>query len=226
MDANEFVKSFSKLGSAYFTEYTRNVERYARFVAGMAQQPVGTTSTAQAQERYVEFLRTEFARVSSALAEASLNYYNAVINTGIDVANRFFEQVVQPEKTDSSLRTASPKPSALLFHGAPGASPANAFVVSNNRSQPVEVRFEVTEMSNEDGTVRFEPSAKFVPEICRLAPNSEQIVQCSILLTEQYQAGATYRAHIRVVGIPEMTIGIMVQVEESAEPRPKSARKK
>ena len=226
MDANDFLKSFSKMSSAYFTEYTRNMERYARFVTGMAQQPAGTTSLLKAQERYVEFLRTEFPRVSSAVAEAGMNYYNALINTGIDTANRFFEQVVQPEKTGSTLRTESQTPSALLFHGKPGESPANAFVVSNNRSQPVEVRFEVTEMSNEDGTAQFEPAARFAPEICRLAPNSEQIVQCSILLTDQYEPHQTYRAHIRVVGIPEMTIRIMVQVDEPAEEPSKSAKKK
>jgi hypothetical protein len=225
MDANEYLKSFSKLGSVCLTEYTRNVERYARFVTGMAQQPASNSSTGQAQERYVEFLRTEFPRMSSALAEASLNYYSTLVHAGIDSANRFFEQVVQPEKTDPA-RTASQKSSALVFHGKSGESTVNAFVVSNNRGQLVEARFEVTEISNEDGTIRFEPRATFVPEICRLGPNSEQIVQCSILLTDQYEPRQTYRAQIRVVGIPEMTIRIMVQVDESEVPPSKSAKKK
>jgi hypothetical protein len=217
MDANEFWKSFAKLGSAYVTEYTRNVERYFRFVSGMAQQPSGAAMAGNAQERYVEFMRTEAPRISGALAEASLNYYTALINTGIDAANRFFEQVVQTERPAAPARADSRQPPALLFRGRHGESPANAFLVSNNRNQAIEVRFEVTEISNEDGTVRFQPVAKFVPEVCQLAPNSEKLVQCSILLTEQYQPGEIHRAQIRVVGIPEMTMKISVHVDGTKE---------
>src|SRR5262245_25453730 len=94
MDANQYIKEFSDLGSRFFTEYTRNVERYWRFVSGMAQQPGPSAAPQIPQDRFIEFIRVEGPKASKAVAQATLNYYTAVLNTGIETANRFMDQVV------------------------------------------------------------------------------------------------------------------------------------
>ena len=225
MDANQFIKEFSNLGSRFFTEYARNVERYLRFVSGMAQ-PGSSPSPQIPQDRFLEFVRVEGPKASKAMAQATLNYYTAVLNTGIETANRFMDQVVLSKPAEPSPQTTRQAP-ALLFHGKHGDAPTNAFVVTNNRDEVIQVRFELTEVVSDDSSMRFSAAAKFTPDACQLAPRSEQMIQCSVPLTEQFQAGETYHSHIRVVGFPEMTIRVSIHVDEGDEAVPeKKSRKK
>jgi hypothetical protein len=225
MDANQFIKEFSNLGSRFVTEYTRNVERYWRFVGGMAQ-PGSSASPQIPQDRFLEFVRVEGPKASKAMAQATLNYYTAVLNTGIETANRFMDQVVLSKPAEPSPQAARQTP-ALLFHGKHGEAPTNAFVVTNNRDEVIQVRFELTEVVGDDSSTRFSAVAKFTPESCQLGPRSEQVIQCSVPLTEQFQPGETYHSQIRVVGFPEMTIRVSIQVDETSEPSAeKKSRKK
>jgi hypothetical protein len=222
MDANQFIKEFSNLGSRFFTEYTRNVERYWRTVSGMAQEPGSSASSQIPQDRFMEFVRVEGPKASRAVAQATLNYYTAVLNTGIETANRFMDQVVLSKGAQPSPQAGRQTP-ALLFHGKHGEAPTNAFVVTNNRDEFIQLRFELTEVVSDDSSTRFSAPARFTPESCQLAPRSEQMIQCSVPLTEQFQPGETYHSQIRVVGFPEMTIRVSIQVDEADE---SSAEKK
>jgi hypothetical protein len=225
VDTNQFIKEFSNLGTQFFTEYTRNVERYWRIVGGMATEPVTGTSSQTLQDRYMEFLRTEGTKASKALALATLNYYSTVLNTGIEAATRFMDQVVLAKTPQPAAQAKTPMPS-LLFHGKHGESPTNGFLVTNNRDEFIQVRFELTEITSEDASTRFSAAAKFTPESCQLASRSQQMIQCSIPLTEQFQPGQTYRSQIRVVGYPEMTMPVSIAVDEAAEPSKQSRPKK
>jgi hypothetical protein len=212
MDAGEFLKSLGKLSSRAMSEYTQNMERYARLVGGMAQQAGTDSNPAKTQERYAEFVRAESGRVAGALATASLNYYTAVLDVGIETATRFFDQFGKSEAPKHHADSSS-----LLFHGMQGDWCGNAFRVSNSRNEPVEVRFEVTEAMADNATA-VRPTVKFTPEACLLKPKSEQIVQCALLLSDEFMPGQTYLAQIRAVGFPEMTVKISIQAEESAAP--------
>jgi hypothetical protein len=218
MDASQFSKSFEEVSSRYMEEYARNVERYVQFVSGIASKAPKPPLRGTIQERYAEFVRTEGPKVSGTLAEAGLNYYKAVLNTGIEVASRFMEGVILPEKKTAPGSGAGP--AALLFQGRPGDSPTNAFAVSNDRNQPVAVRFETTELRAEDGSAAFKPEVTFSPDSCVLGARAEQVVRCSILLTEQFRPGQIYRGQIQVVGFPDMTMNVSVRVEEDAADKP------
>jgi len=225
MDTGEFIKSLEKLGSQYIADYTKNFDRYAKFVGGLVQQPPEKFDAGKAQERYIEFLRTEAPRVTGAVAEAGLTYYSALMNTGMESVSRYLDQMIQPGTAPAAARAESKQPAALLFHGNHGEWPSNAFVVSNSRSEAVDIRLEVTEATADDGSSSFLPKAKFVPDSFRLAPKSEQVVQCSLQLTNHVHAGKSYRAQIRAVGFPEMTVRISIRVDESA-PSPRKSGKK
>lgn len=226
MDANQFMKEFSNLGSRFVTEYTRNVERYLRFVSGMAQGPGSSASPQIPQDRFIEFVRVEGPKASKAVAQATLNYYTAVLNTGIETANRFMDQVVLTKAEQPAPQAGRQSP-ALLFHGKHGEAPTNAFVVTNNRDESIQLRFELTEVVSDDSSTRFSAASKFTPDSCQLAPRSEQMIQCSVPLTEQFRSGETYHSQIRVVGFPEWTIRVSIQVDEDAEPAAeKKSRKK
>ena len=215
MDANEFAQSLQEFASRYLAEYTRNVERYAAFVSGIDKQTLGPGEALQ--QRYAEFVVAESSRYLGQLAEASLQYYQLLASMGVESANRFFEQVLQVEGTQPQ----PPKrqaPAALMFRGMRGHSASNAFLVTNNRNQAIDVSFDVTEVVSADGETRFRPSVQFTPETCRLAARSQQVVECSLLLSDQFQARQTHSGHIQVVGFPEMAIRISVQVDEPAAP--------
>jgi hypothetical protein len=217
MDTDQFVKDFSDLGTRFMSEYARNVERYLRFVSGMAQQPAAGSESRTPQDRFLEFVRNEGPKASKAVAQATLNYYTAVLNTGIEAANRFMDQVVLTKASQPSAQASRQTP-ALLFNGKHGESPSNAFLVTNNRDEVIQIRCELTEVVSEVSSAKFSAAAKFTPESCQLGPRSEQMIQCSIPLTEQFQEGETYGSQIRVVGFPEMTMKVSIHVDEAGEP--------
>lgn len=213
MNSSEFSRALERLGSRYLTEYTRNVERYAEFVSEMAKTP-GASSGEGLGQRYLEFVRAEGPRVLGKVAEAGLSYYTVLLNTGIETTNRYFEQVLRAEGAKAEPPSPQPAPSALLFRGRRGESASNAFLVTNHRDQPIEVDFAVTECVSEDGGTRVRPSARFNPPTCRLAPHSEQVVQCTLDLSDEFEPDQTHRGQIQVTGFPEMAMRISVRVDE------------
>jgi hypothetical protein len=106
----------------------------------------------------------------------------------------------------------------LLFHGFRGQSASNAFLVTNNRDEAIDVEFDVAQVTGLDDQASFKPKAKFTPEKCRLAAHSNRVIQCTLPLTGEFVAGQRYSGSIAVVGYPEMAMRISVEVEESSQP--------
>jgi hypothetical protein len=94
-----------------------------------------------------------------------------------------------------------------------GQSASNAFLVTNNRDEAIDVEFDIAEVSSDDGKVAFQPKAKFTPDKCRLAPHTERVIQCTLPLSEKFTAGR-YGGSIAIAGYPEMAIRIDVEVED------------
>ena len=213
MESSDFIKSFGDLGARVVGEYNRNMKRYTAFLSGLTKRPPEVLTVGELPTRYANFVQTEGPNLAGQVAAAGLTYYRAVIDGGIDAANRYFEQVLGIAVEPGLAKVDRPTPSTLLFRGRHGDMASNAFLVSNHRSEPVEVSFDIAEVASENGESRFRPTVTFSPASCRLGPNAEQVVQCTILLSDPFRAGETYVGQIQAVGFPMMAMRVSVRID-------------
>jgi hypothetical protein len=218
MDMNDLARTVSALGTRYVEEYTRNLQRCATLLNDMAARGTGELDPLELQKRHAQFVIAESPRIMERLAEAGVSYYAALANTGVEAMNSYVEQVLGMDSAASrrSAGGAQAAPAGLLFHGERGHNATNAFLVTNNRDEAIDVTFDIGELESADGGVRFKPKATFTPSRCKLPPRAQQVVQCSLQLSRDFAAGQAHSGHIQVVGCPEMAMRISVEVEEPA----------
>jgi hypothetical protein len=150
-----------------------------------------------------------------------LDYYSVVLNTGIESVSRYYEEVLRTSAPQMKQRSNAPKArSALLFRGIAGDTAQNAFLVTNNRPETIDIQLDMSELVSEDGTSRVQPEALFSPDRCRLGPRAEQVVQCSVRLGSEIPAGVDFRGRILVAGFPELAMDVRLHADRPAEPAP------
>ena len=224
MNANDFVQSMQSLSTRYLEEYTRMLQRYVDFVGSVSAPARGGERIEPAdlgamQKRYADFVVSEAPRVLTQLSEAYLNYYSALTDVGLRTLNGYVDSVVRTAGTSPQPDAgASGNGNALLFHGIHGQSASNAFLVTNNRDEAIDVEFDIAQVTGKDDQAPFKPKAKFTPDKCRLAAHSNRVIQCTLPLTGEFVAGQRYSGSIAVVGYPEMAMRISVEVEEPSQP--------
>lgn len=217
MESAQLSESLRRLGSSYLAAYARGAERYAQLVAGAGTGQAGTPAGESLQQRYAEFVGSEGPRLLQRLAEASLNYYTTVLDAGLDAVKVYVEQVLQTQAARSASDPSGTR-TALLFVGELGHSASNAFLIANNRAEAIEVGFDVPELVSVDGSSRLMPSIRFEPPSCRLAPSSQQVVSCTIELSDALRPEIDYRGQIRVLGFPDMSMSITVRAHARSKP--------
>lgn len=228
MNANEFVQSMQSLGTRYLEEYSRAMQRYMEVFDSISQTnrdnlELGNLGDAsELQKQYSDFVVSQAPKVLTQLSEASISFYSTLADIGIQTMNGYVDSVLHTlESSQPQADTGASEQAALLFHGISGQSASNAFLISNNRDEPIDVAFDIGEVVGQDNGERFKPKAKFTPSKCQLAPNSERVVQCTLALSNKFDANQSYQGSIAVVGFPEMAMRITVQAEEGPKPRPK-----
>ena len=223
-DIDEFSKSVQQLGSRYIKEYARNVKRYAEFVDSLSQRGsdrnAPLTRDTELESRYAEFVLHETPVILGRIAEAGLSYYSTLADESMHAINRYYDRVLQPAdlKTPraSTTKPQSETSTVLVFHGMRGESANNAFLVTNHRDEPIEVAFEMSDIVSHDGGTRVNPIATFTPHRYTLASQQNKVIQCAIMLSEDYAQGQIHSGSILVTGFPEMSMRINIQVEEPA----------
>jgi hypothetical protein len=211
-------------------EYSRAMQVYAGVLNNIAKSgrdnaERGTIGSSELQRRYAEFVISQGPKVLAQLSQAGINYYTTLADLSMQTLNGYVEHVLQTDESPSGVDGTKSAP--LLFHGVRGQAASNAFLISNNRDEAIDVEFDIAEVVSEDGKERLKPETNFTPKKCRLAPCSERIVQCSINLSDPFKAGQCYVGSIAVIGFPEMAMRFEVQVEAPAKTHaPKSTAKK
>ncbi|MGF1643721.1 MAG: hypothetical protein ACFCUJ_08740 [Thiotrichales bacterium] len=215
MSNESLTLALQKLGNRYLSAYAENAERAAAFWSGALQKGSGGTTLESLPTRYAEFVRQEAPRVMREIAEAGLNYYALVLNTGAESVSRFYAQVLVVESRAKPAQTsAAPRSrTALSFNAAPGAVAVNAFLVTNHRAEAIDVIFGVSELVSDDGTPPLIASVTFTPAQCRIGPRSEQVVQCRVTFPDDIRPGVDYRGQIQVTGFPELAMSMIVRAE-------------
>jgi hypothetical protein len=216
-------------GAAQYAEmWQRGLEPYLRFYRQFVQAPnIGVPDLGKIQQRYVEFASTEGAAAYRKLSELSANYYAALFETGLNLSQEFYEQVYQT-KPYRPAPVAPPSPAAareLVFTGPIGSTASRAFVISNRTDKPARVSFELSEFVKENGGGKLRVDAQLTPSSFELAGQAERTVDCSLPFTQAFEPGCEYRAVLRVVGFPDMTIGLMAKAERAVRSKVRAPAK-
>jgi hypothetical protein len=101
----------------------------------------------------------------------------------------------------------------LVFTGPIGSTVSRAFVVSNRTDQRAKVSFELSEFVPGNGADKVRLDAQLVPSVFELPGQGERTVDCALPLTKALAPEIEYRAVLRVIGFPNMQIGLMVRAE-------------
>ena len=224
MNTKESSEQNVGAGSRYAEMWLRGWEPYLRLFRQFGQPNAELPDLGKLQQRYVEFASTEVPAAYRKFTELAANYYAALLNTGLNLSQEFYQKVYQTKT--SSPAPVQPSVAAareLVFTGPIGSTVSRAFVVSNRIDKPAKVSFELSEFIKENGPEKLRVDAQLRPNSFELAGLAEQTVDCSLPLTA-FQPGCEYRAVLRVIGFPDMKIGLVAKVE-SAPPPPPPAKK-
>lgn len=225
MNTKESSQQNVGAGSPYAEMWAQSWEPYLRLFRQFGQPSTTLPDLGKLQQRYVEFASTEGAAAYRKLSELSANYYAALLNTGLNLSQEFYQQVYQTKT--SAPAPVQPSPVAareLVFTGPIGSTVSRAFVVSNRTDKPATVSFEVSEFIKEGGPEKLRAAAQLRPSSFELAGQAERTVDCTLPLTGEFEPGCEYRAMLRVIGFPDMKIGLMARAESAPVRAKKSVR--
>lgn len=213
-------------GSPYTEMWLQTWEPYLRLLRQFTPSNTALPDLGKLQQRYVEFASTEGASAYRKFSELSANYYAALLNTGLNLSQEFYQQVYQTKTNGPAPVQPAPVAAAreLVFTGPIGTTVPRAFVVSNRTDKPAKVSFEVSEFIKENGPEKLRGDAQLRPSSFELAGQAEQTVDCSLPLTEAFEPGCEYRAMLRVIGFPDMKIGLLARAESASVRVKKSVR--
>jgi hypothetical protein len=213
MDSQDHSAGFSELATRFMTENVQIWQRCAEAVSRFSRREGRGTDFGRQTAGFALNEGGEFIR---NLVQLNLDYYSALWEMSVDFTNRVLDQVLQVPSEKSSPQPSAPVvPSGdtrfeLVFSGQTGHTSSSSFVVQNKNEKGVEVSFEITEFVSEDSSTRFRIPVEFIPDQFALEPGAEQVVQCRVLLEPEFVPGRRYTALVRVIGFPEMGIGLIV----------------
>jgi hypothetical protein len=200
----------------YAEMWQRAWEPYLRLFRESAPPNISLPDFGKLQQRYIEFASSEGAAAYRKFSQLGADYYTALFNTGMNLSEEFYRQVYQTKAAPpvSVPRSAAPV-RELVFTGRIGSTASRSFIVSNRTNQPARVSFELSEFVKENGSDKLRLDAQIIPSSFDLAGQAERTIDCSLPLTEALEAGCEYRAFLRVIGFPDMEIGLMVKAESA-----------
>ena len=203
---------------------------YLRMFQQMTPQNAGLQDLGKLQQRYLEFASSEGAAAYRKLSQLSADYYSALLNTGINLSEEFDRQVYQTNPRPAApVQRTSPPARELVFTGPIGSTASRAFVISNRTDQPAKVSFELSEFVKNQGSEKVRLDAQLTPSSLELPGHGERTIDCSVPLTEVLTPECEYRAVLRVIGFPDMKIGLLVKAQSAppatAKRRPAKRKK-
>ncbi len=216
-------------GPQYAEMWQRAWEPYLRMFEQFTPPNTNLPDFGKLQQRYADFASSEGAAAYRKLSQLSTDYYTALLNTGMNVSQEFYRQVYQTKPPQAAPVPRSVAPAReLVFSGPIGSTASRAFVISNRTSQPAKVSFELSEFVRANGSEKLRLDAQLTPSSFNLAGQTERTVDCALPLTKALEPGCEYRAVLRVIGFPDMTIGLLVKAQSAprvAKAKPRKAAK-
>jgi hypothetical protein len=227
MNTQEPRNESAGVAGQYAEVWQRAWEPYLRMFQQFTPPGTGLTGLGKLQQRYLEFVSSEGAAAYRKLSQLSADYYAALLNTGVNLSEEFYRQVYQTQMKPPQAAPV-PRPVApareLVFAGPIGSTASRSFVISNRANQPAKVSFELSEFVKEHGPEKVRLDAQLTPSSLELPGQSERTIDCSVPLSEALEPGREYRAVLRVVGFPDMKIGLLVKAESAPRVKAEPAK--
>jgi hypothetical protein len=214
MNTQEPRNESAGVAGQYAEVWQRAWEPYLRMFQQFTPPGTGLTGLGKLQQRYLEFVSSEGAAAYRKLSQLSADYYAALLNTGANLSEEFYRQVYQTNAPQAAPVQRPVAPAReLVFAGPIGSTASRSFVISNRTNQPAKVSFDLSEFVKEHGPEKVRLDAQLTPSSLELLGQSERTIDCSVPLSEVLEPGCEYRAVLRVVGFPDMKIGLLVKAE-------------
>jgi hypothetical protein len=224
MNTRESRNESTGVGGQYAELWQRAWEPYVRMFQQLTPPGADLPDLGKLPQRCLDFASSEGAAAFRKLSQLSADYYTALLNTGMNLSEEFYRQVCQTKPPPAAPVHRPEAPAReLVLTGPIGSTASGAFVISNRTNQPVTVSFEISEFVKDHGSEKVRLDTQLTPGSLDLAARSERTVDCSVPLTEALEPECEYRAVLRVIGFPDMTIGLLVKARSAgpanAEPR-------
>lgn len=217
-DMGEWIRN---LTTRSVQEQMRSLQRYQKLTQRIMS---GELDEQTVREEYMRFAREETTRYVRGLASLSLSYYNALADLNRVFTDRFFEQVMAEEEEAAAGEQAPPQEAEMMLTAPLGQVAGGRFVLSNERAQPADISFLVSEFTGRSQQETFRPPLRIAPPRFRLQPQEEQEVELSLpLLSDLFAAGDVYEATVVVRGYDDLVLKLVVAPTE-AEKQEKEAR--
>jgi len=200
------------------SEQIYNLQRYNELIQRISR---GELDQEAVRQEYLHFIHEESQRYLQQLAQASLSYYNQLVEISRTHNDLFFTQVLNATQAGSHNGDSARLPArkvemnlrAVLNEEANGS-----FILENKRAEEADISFMVSEFSDESGAHIFRPPLQIVPPRFRMGPFEEVEVRLRLLvLPELFESGKTYITTILVRGYDDLELLLTVQVEPGVQ---------
>lgn len=230
---NDLRQIIQELLARSATDQLQNLQRFEELVRRATR---GDLDGAALREEYLRFARDEGLRYINDLTRVGLSFYHSLIELNRHYNERFFDQLTV---VDRSRRNGTPENGSrrvriveMELQGPLGGDARRAFVIENQRDEPVAVSFLVSEFSDENGEANFRPPLRLTPARFELNPGEERQVLLTLpLLEEFFVPGKVYQAtliasgfeglqlHLKARALPAASTG-----EQAAAPEDEPAK--
>ncbi len=229
---NDLRQIIQELISRSASDQLQNLHRFEELVRQATRGDLDGTAL---REEYLRFAREEGLRYFNDLTRVGLSFYHSLIELNRHYNERFFEHIAAP---DSPRNGASENGSRRVrivemeLQGPLGRDARRAFVIENQRDEPVAVSFLISEFTDESGEANFRPPLQLAPARFDLNPGEERQVLLTLpLLEEFFVPGQVYSATLVASGFEGLQLHLKARASAAAsepeqpdEPESESAK--
>lgn len=224
-DGRDLGRWIQELSARLISEQLRSLERYAELLQRVVR---GDLNEKTVRQEYVRFARENVAGYVRSLASLSVSYQNSLLDLGRAYEERFLDQILNHEGHAGDGPAGRARRVEIPLSAPIGEEASAAFVIENERSEPAEISFIVSEFTGPDGAAPFRPPLRLEPPRFSLGPREEQKVMLRLpLLADLFLPGQPYSAVVAVRGYGELELALTVLAQQPAaraDSPPKRAR--
>jgi hypothetical protein len=213
----ELTRLLEALSARSLADQMRAAQRYR---ALLEQVAAGEIDAVQLRTEYDRLITEQSAKLANELTALGVNYYRAVLDLNRESVERLFDDLVsgvrssRPTEEGAAAAEApsSPRQVELRMEGRPGGVVETGFTIENNRLEPADVVFLVSDFV--DDTVEpFRASLELDPPRLTVPPGEEREVRLRLELDPAlFVPDRQYVAQVLVRGTDELEIRLVVAV--------------
>jgi hypothetical protein len=106
-----------------------------------------------------------------------------------------------------------PAHAEIVLQGARGSTASAAFMLENKFDRPLELHFEMSDLSSDAGPAISGAIMAIEPEHVTVPPHGQKIIRLSLTIGEMFLPGARYFASLLTAGFEARRIGVRLDVE-------------